>query len=48
MDLLMKGIRWIWGEECQHAFEALKKTITKESVLALLDLNKPFVLHTNG
>jgi len=46
--LLKKGRGWVWGQECQHAFEALKKAITREPVLALPNLNKPFELHTDA
>jgi len=48
IDLLKKGKGWIWGQESHHAFETLKKVITKEPVLALLDLNKSFELYTDA
>ena len=47
-NLLKTGKRWIWGQECRHAFEALKKEITEEPVLAFPDLSKPFELHTDA
>ena len=47
IDLLKKGEGWIWSQECQQAFETLKKAITEEPVLSLPDLNKPFELHTD-
>jgi hypothetical protein len=47
-DLLKKGRGWTWSQECQHAFDALKKAITEEPVLSLPDLNKPFELHTDA
>jgi len=46
-ELLKKGRAWTWGQEYQLAFEVLKMAITEEPVLALLDLNKPFELHTD-
>jgi len=47
-NLLKKGRGWIWSQECQHAFDALRKAITEELVLSLPDLNKPFELHTDA
>ena len=47
-DLLKKGRGWTWGQECQHAFDALKKAITEDPVLSLPDLNKLCELHTNA
>ena len=42
MDLLKKNITWHWSEECQRAFEELKKAILEEPVLALLNHTKSF------
>ena len=46
--MLKKGKGWIWSQECQQAFDTLKKAITKEPVLSFPDLNKPFELHTDA
>ena len=46
--MLKKGRGWVWSRECQNAFEALKKAITGEPILALTNLNKPFELHTDA
>ena len=48
IDLLKKERGWRWRQECQHAFESLKKFVTEEPVLSLPDLNKPFELHTDA
>ncbi|KAJ4729345.1 Retrotransposon protein, putative, Ty3-gypsy subclass, partial [Melia azedarach] len=47
-DLLKKNRSWDWTEECQHAFEDLKKAIMEETVLALPDHTKPFKVHTDA
>nr|GEV65398.1 hypothetical protein CTI12_AA187700 [Tanacetum cinerariifolium] len=46
-DLLKKNKAWIWDEECQSAFESLKKAVMEEPVLRLSDVTMPFELHTD-
>nr|GFB50607.1 reverse transcriptase [Tanacetum cinerariifolium] len=41
-----KNQAWIWDEECQAAFESLKKAVMEEPVLRLPDVTMPFELHT--
>nr|GEY91824.1 hypothetical protein CTI12_AA187700 [Tanacetum cinerariifolium] len=48
MDLLKNNQAWIWDEECQTAFESLKKMVMEEQVLRLSDVTTPFELHTNA
>ncbi|GJR49653.1 UvrD-like helicase, ATP-binding domain, P-loop containing nucleoside triphosphate hydrolase [Tanacetum coccineum] len=47
-DLLKKNKAWIWDEECQAAFESLKKAVIEEPVLRLPDVTMPFELHTDA
>ncbi|KAH9753791.1 Endonuclease [Citrus sinensis] len=47
-DMLKKNIMWHWSEECQRAFEELKKAISEEPVLALPDHTKPFEVQTDA
>ncbi|GJR85442.1 cytochrome P450 78A7-like protein [Tanacetum coccineum] len=47
-DLLKKNKAWIWDEECQAAFESLKKAVMEEPVLRLPDVTMPFELHTDA
>ncbi|GKF05975.1 reverse transcriptase, partial [Tanacetum coccineum] len=47
-ELLQKVHHWIWDEECQAAFESLKKAVMEEPVLRLLDVTMPFELHTDA
>ncbi|KAH9722467.1 Endonuclease [Citrus sinensis] len=47
-DMLKKNRTWHWSEECQRAFEELKKAISEEPVLALPDHTKPFEVQTDA
>jgi len=47
-DLLKKRRGWAWSQECQEAFNALKKAISEKHAHSLPNLNKPFKLHTNA
>nr|GEU98208.1 hypothetical protein CTI12_AA187700 [Tanacetum cinerariifolium] len=47
-DLLKKNQAWIWDEECQAAFESLKKAVMEEPVLRLPDVTMPSELHTDA
>ena len=40
IDMLKKGKVWEWNRVCQEAFDRLKRAITEEPVLALLDHTK--------
>ncbi|GKC95346.1 putative nucleotidyltransferase, ribonuclease H [Tanacetum coccineum] len=46
--LLKKNKSWIWDEECQAAFESLKKAVMEEPMLRLPDVTMPFELHTDA
>ena len=37
-----------WTEEHQKAFEHLKKSISRETLLVYPDFNKPFEIHTDA
>ena len=41
-DLLRKDKKFEWTEECQKAFDGLKKRFTEEPVLMMPDHSKPF------
>nr|GEV92016.1 hypothetical protein CTI12_AA187700 [Tanacetum cinerariifolium] len=47
-DVLKKNQAWIWYEECQAAFESLKKAVMEEPVLRLPDVTMPFELYTDA
>lgn len=43
-NLLRKGVKWAWTVECQKAFDASKKMLVENSVLAHYDVSKPLRL----
>lgn len=45
-DLLKKNRAWVWDASCQDAFEALKRAVMEEPVLALPDYTKAYEVHT--
>ena len=47
-ELTGKNKRFSWNEECQAAFEALKKALISVPVLRLPDVSKPFRLVTDA
>ncbi|KAH9678960.1 Endonuclease [Citrus sinensis] len=47
-DMLKKNRTLHWSEECQRAFEELKRAISEEPVLALPDHTKPFEVQTDA
>ena len=48
IDLMKKEKQWNWMTTCQTAFDRLKEEFTKEPVLTLLDLDKPFAIATDA
>jgi len=46
-DLLRKDKRFDWTQECQDAFESMKKRFTEEPVLAMPDHSKPFQIESD-
>jgi RNase H-like domain found in reverse transcriptase len=47
-DLLKKDKKFIWSEECQEAFDLLKKRFTEEPVLMMPDHLKPFQIQVDS
>ena len=47
-DLLKKYLKWEWSKEDEKTFESLKSVVTKELVLVLPDITKPFDVETNA
>lgn len=46
--LTRKGITFVWTQDCQDAFEYLKKSLMEPSILQYPDFNKEFVLFTDA
>ena len=47
-DLTKKFARFHWTEECQKAFDFLKKSLTVVPLLAYPDIEKPYMLYTDA
>jgi hypothetical protein len=41
-ELLKKGVKFVWSEECEQAFHTLRKHLTSAPVLTQPDMSKPF------
>ena len=46
--LTSKNVPWKWTQECEDSFQAMKKIIAKETLLAFPDFTKPFHVHTDA
>ena len=47
IDFTKKNQEWKWSSSCQKAFDQLKEEFSKQPVLLLPDLNKPFAIATD-
>ena len=47
-NLLKKDRKFEWTEDCQRAFDDLKKRFTEEPVLAMPDQTRPFQIETDA
>jgi len=46
--LCSKKAKFVWKEEQQKAFDTMKKILSRETLLAYPNFNKPFVIHTDA
>jgi hypothetical protein len=46
--LTSKTTKWQWSDVEQKAFETMKRIISRETLLAYPDFNKPFIIHTDA
>jgi hypothetical protein len=46
--LVSKKQKFVWEKEQQHAFETIKKIISKETLLIYPNFNEPFQIHTDA
>jgi hypothetical protein len=46
IGLKKKGVRFVWGNEHQSAYESLKLAVCEPTVLQIPDFNKKYVLAT--
>lgn len=46
--LLKKDTKFIWDENCNYAFEDLRKCLLSDPILIYPDFNKPFIVRTDA
>ena len=46
--LLQKNAKFVWSPACEEAFQALKNFLTTASVLAQLDIDRPFDVYCDA
>lgn len=46
--LTRKNVRFRWTDECQQAFESLKKQLMQQPLLSFPDFSKPFIITTDA
>ena len=46
--LTSKDVPWKWGEEQQQAFEEIKRVVSRETLLAFPQFDKPFHVYTDA
>jgi hypothetical protein len=47
-ELLKKGTKYVWREDCDDAFQALKKLLTTSLVLVQLDIANSFNVYCDA
>ena len=47
IDLTKKNKEWKWSPSCQKAFDQLREEFSKQPILSLPNLNKPFAIATD-
>jgi ribonuclease HI len=47
-ELLMKGVKFVWDEKCENAFQTLKQYLTSAPVLAQPDNSKPYEVYCDA
>jgi hypothetical protein len=48
IELLKKGVKFVWSERCEKAFHSLREQLTIASVLAQPDNTKPFDVYCDA
>ncbi|KAF8088609.1 hypothetical protein N665_0535s0001 [Sinapis alba] len=47
-QLTGKDVKFVWSEECQKCFSALKDMLTGAPILVLLEADQPYVVYTDA
>ena len=48
MELLKKGVKFVWDDKCEEAFHTLRAQLTIAPVLAQPDNTKPFDVYCDA
>ena len=48
MELLKKGVKFVWDDKCEEAFHTLRVQLTTAPVLAQPDNTKPFDVYCDA
>jgi len=46
--LTSEKVPFKWTDECERAFNTMKRILSKETLLTYPDFNKPFDIHTDA
>ena len=46
--LLKKGVKFVWDDKCDQAFQTLRKLLTSAPVLAQPDITRPFDVYCDA
>jgi len=47
-ELHKKGVKFVWDDKCEQAFQTLRKLLTSAPVLAHPDITRPFVVYCDA
>jgi len=47
-ELLKKGVKFYWSDECEEAFQKLKTLLTSAPILSQPDTTKPFDVYCDA
>ena len=47
-ELLKKGVKFVWDNQCDQAFQTLRKLLTSAPVLAQPDITRPFDVYCDA
>ena len=47
-ELLKKGVKFVWDDKCDQAFQTLRKLLTSAPVLAQPDITRAFDVYYNA
>ena len=47
-ELLKKGVKFVWDDKCEQAFQTLRKLLMSAPVLAQPDITRPFDVYCDA